>query len=274
MKPTDTSVKSATRTLDVIEFIAAAKAAPTFGDVAVALQIPNSSLFYLLSTLCKRGYLLLDETPGRYSLGPAVGGLVSRAQKTQPWHQLALPLLHRVTSQLNETSTYAEQRGDEIECVGVVLANQALLPVLRIGQRSALYCFSGGKLLLANMADADIDAYLERVKFQKFTPHTITDRQSLWGQVNGIRQTGVAYSREEHTLGVIGMSVALKTRLRVVGVVGVAVATARFNERLDRDIRVQLASAAELFLTTSADALPESSVPRIVATHVSRAEAP
>ena len=50
-------VKSATRTLDIIEYVAAHSRPLVAQEIAVALGIPVSSLSYLLATLVERGYL-------------------------------------------------------------------------------------------------------------------------------------------------------------------------------------------------------------------------
>ena len=54
---TSSQVKSATRTLDIIEYIVAHDRPLVAQEIAVALGIPVSSLSYLLGTLVDRGYL-------------------------------------------------------------------------------------------------------------------------------------------------------------------------------------------------------------------------
>ena len=52
---TSSQVKSATRTLDIIEYIVAHDRPLVAQEIAVALGIPVSSLSYLLGTLVDRG---------------------------------------------------------------------------------------------------------------------------------------------------------------------------------------------------------------------------
>jgi hypothetical protein len=44
------AVKSATRAVDILEFVAAASSPPTFRELAAGLSIPNSSLFYVTAS--------------------------------------------------------------------------------------------------------------------------------------------------------------------------------------------------------------------------------
>ncbi|HZF25694.1 MAG TPA: IclR family transcriptional regulator [Steroidobacteraceae bacterium] len=254
----DTQVKSATRAVDILEFVAESQSAPTFRDIAAGLGIPNSSLFYLLSTLSNRGYLTQESERGGYALGPAVNSLAYRRRAQHSWRDVAIPLLDQVTDALNETSTYAERRGDEIECVASKLANQALLPVLRAGQRAPLYVFSGGKVLLANMSDEALEDYLRRTTLERLTVNTIASGPALKRELAKVRACGFGYSRGEHTLGIIGISTALRTPRAVIGTIGVAVAAVRFTKQLDAAICKQLAAATTRFLEASKTVLAKS----------------
>ena len=66
-------VKSATRTLDIIEYVVAHPRPLVAQEIATALGIPVSSLSYLLSTLVERDYLVREGR--RYSPGPGLDKL-------------------------------------------------------------------------------------------------------------------------------------------------------------------------------------------------------
>lgn len=247
-RSTGVAVKSATRALDILEMIGSAKSPPVYGEIRARLRIPNSSLYYLLNTLVQRGYLVQNGERGAYALGRAVAELAAQGDATHSWHALAPPLLEQITGALNETSHVAEQRGDDIELLLSRLGTQMLVPQLRAGQRAPLYSFSSGKIFLAGMSDEAIDAYLARVRFQRFTPHTITSPKVLWREIEQVRSRGIAYARDEHTLGITGISIGLKTSTRLLGTIGVAIPTARLSPKSDLAARSQLTAAAVHFL--------------------------
>ncbi|HVL26085.1 MAG TPA: helix-turn-helix domain-containing protein, partial [Thermomicrobiales bacterium] len=64
-----TPVKSASRVLDVIEWLAAAPDGLVFSDLARHLSLPKSSLHGLLMVLTERGYVAFDPERRTYSLG-------------------------------------------------------------------------------------------------------------------------------------------------------------------------------------------------------------
>jgi IclR family acetate operon transcriptional repressor len=90
-----TPVKSALRTLDVIEFVVAHAAGVVAQDVAQALGIPVSSLSYLLATLVERQYLTREGR--RYLPGPGLERLrvspaaLPLADRVAPWSARSRP---------------------------------------------------------------------------------------------------------------------------------------------------------------------------------------
>src|SRR5687767_4498343 len=96
-------VKSATRTLDIIEYVVATDRALVAQEIATALAIPVSSLSYLLATLVERGYL--QRQGRRYTAGPGLARLQARghgftlAERVQP-------LVRTLRVQLNETTSF------------------------------------------------------------------------------------------------------------------------------------------------------------------------
>jgi len=85
-------VKSAMRTLDVIEFVVAHRQGVVAREIAGALAIPVSSLSYLLATLTERGYL--TRSGRRYLPGRASSGsmrLMRHSRWRTAWHRWSAP---------------------------------------------------------------------------------------------------------------------------------------------------------------------------------------
>lgn len=234
------------RALNVLELVAAATEPPTFAQIGAELGIPNSSLFYLLSTLSKCGYLRQEQTKGGYTLGSALFALVGGGNRIE-WAQTVQPLVDHVWEQTKETTSYFEPRGDELECVIGKLAQHSLMSVHRVGQRAPMYVFSGGKIVLANMDEEDLARYFKRTPLNAFTKHTLTTIDGVRRELDEVRRTGFGISREEHSIGVIGVSVALKTPSELIGTLGVAVPAARFDKKTLASIKAALAEAAAAF---------------------------
>jgi IclR family acetate operon transcriptional repressor len=220
------SVKSAARTIDIVEQIARQGPA-TARELSRATRIPESSLSYLLATLVERDWLcsLSDRT---YTLGSAFSRLAAGAAPSPAERRRAqLKLVARTTG---ETCSLFIRRGDEIEATDVELSSQLLRFTPEKGMRVPLHCFAAGKALLAKMSAADLDVYFATSARTRFTATTLVDEDALRRDIGETRTRGYAISREEHTAGIVGMGVAGDDRYSL----SVAVPTARFDADFER----------------------------------------
>jgi IclR family acetate operon transcriptional repressor len=220
------SVKSAARTIDIVEQIARQGPA-TARELSRATRIPESSLSYLLATLVERDWLcsLSDRT---YTLGSAFSRLAAGAAPSPAERRRAqLKLVARTTG---ETCSLFIRRGDEIEATDVELSSQLLRFTPEKGMRVPLHCFAAGKALLAKMSAVDLDVYFATSVRTRFTATTLVDEDALRRDIGETRTRGYAISREEHTAGIVGMGVAGDDRYSL----SVAVPTARFDADFER----------------------------------------
>lgn len=235
-------VKSATRTLDIIEFVVGREQSVFAQEIAAALAIPMSSLSYLLTTLVERGYLVREGR--RYSAGPGLERLHARGGNV-PISMRAAPLVRSLRLQLNETVSFFVRHDWEMEAVVTETSDHALRYAVRTGTRTPLYCYSAGKALLATMSDDDIDRYLAEVPLDTLTASTITDPAALRTEIDVIRKTGIARTHEESTPGIQGIGRAVVIDGAAVGAFAIAVPNVRFDAAVEQ-------RAIELLVSTSA----------------------
>lgn len=238
------TVKSAMRTIDIIEYVVSCRRPLVAQEIAQALSIPVSSLSYLLSTLTERGYLHRDGR--RYSPGPGL----ARLQGPAPAFSLAeraAPLVRSLRVQLNETSSFFVRKGWEMEALVTETSDHALRYAVQTGRRTPLHCFSAGKALLAAMPDEEFERYLKESRREALTPTTITDADALRDEIALVRQSGVARTREESTPGIHGFAYVALSNGEVAGAFSVAVPVVRFDEELDRRVVSALTRTAALF---------------------------
>lgn len=107
-------VKSADRTLDLLEALAGAAGPQGFAELSRDLGIPKSSLFHLLGTLIERGYVCRDPD-NRYRLGPRIAALARAVARPAELADLVAPALRALCAALNETCSFNVERGDEVE---------------------------------------------------------------------------------------------------------------------------------------------------------------
>lgn len=237
-------VKSASRALDLLEFLADAQQAPTFAEISEALEIPKSSLFQLLGNLLERGYIEQSGQKGRYKIGRRIVDLAGKALAAMPLASLIAPVLRELSDELNETCGFYVEKGDYAEIIAAHNGRQALVFSMKVGDRAPLYAISGGKLFLANRSREWIDGYLKRVRFEKFSTNTIQTPERLLQEVERARDEQLASSHEEFTVGIIGVAAPVLLGDEIVGAINFAIPAARFDDELAANVRQKLRQAA------------------------------
>ncbi|BCG04484.1 IclR family transcriptional regulator (plasmid) [Paraburkholderia sp. PGU19] len=228
---TANSVKSADRTLDLFELLAHWGREMSHAEIAQALNIPKSSLTKLLQSLSARGYIRYVSETKAYCLGDAVLKLARQTTQLRDLISCAEPFLSDITLQTRESCALNQLKGDQVEVVATVSSQQRLLSHLRLGDVAPLYAVSGGKVILAHLPDVMRNEYLRSVTFERFTPNTITTKESLVDQLNQIRESGVAFSIEEYTPGIVGIGVAILSSTGFpIGSLNLAIPSVRYSE--------------------------------------------
>lgn len=241
------SVKSAIRTLDILEFLVAQRRPMAARDLSVALAIPVSSLSYLLTTLVDRGYLARD---GRcYAPGPALARLQPAATARDFLDRVG-GVAAALRDQLNESVAFFVRRDFEVEAVASAVGTQALRYSFDIGRRAPLHIISAGKAILAALPDDELDRYFHESTRAAFTANTLTDEAALRADLASARASGIARTREEQTLGIAGIGRAVVIDGELMGAMSVAIPLARFDAKLERRV-IELLTHATAQLTES-----------------------
>lgn len=235
-------VKSAMRTLDLIEYVVAHPSGVATREIATALGAPVSSTSYLLATLVERDYLRRD---GRWYFAGKGLDRLRRPQAEYSLAERAQPLIRALRIQLNETSSLFVQSGWQLEALLTETSAHTLRYALEGGARVPLHCVAAGKAILASLSDEELDHYFAETTLERFTRYTICDRQALLDELARVRDEGIAFTREEHTLGIMGVGAAVLSGGRPIAAIGVASPVPRFTGEMRERIVEQVLKSVQ-----------------------------
>lgn len=221
-------VKSAARTLDLLEALARAHQPLTHSELAARTGIPKSSLTQLLRTLADRHYVECSVENGPYSIGRAARDLIGLGIDVRHVVAAASEIMERLCSQSGHSCGLNVRAGDFVERVHGVTAQQGL--TMHVGVRAPLYASSSGKIVLAFLAKEALEDYLERVELRPIASKSLRSPGALREQVRKVRTEGLAFSQGEFTNGVVGLSAPVfDVHSKLVACLGLAVPTAIFE---------------------------------------------
>src|SRR5579863_7800032 len=239
------AVKSLDRGLDILEYVAGCAEPPSFSQLLGSLRIPRSSLFHLLTNLLSRNFLERDPKTERYRLGREIAAIARKVRKPS-LRDRVMPLLHQLSLEVSETCGFYVQSGDSVEVVASAISTQALSYTMKVGMSAPLYAVSAGKIVLSELSTEELGHYLTQATFAPVTPHTVRAKNRLRKELQQVRATGFAYSREEFTLGITAIATAVRTEAKFCGAINLAVPTARFTPDRDAVFREALRRAAQI----------------------------
>jgi DNA-binding IclR family transcriptional regulator len=241
-------VKSVDRALDLFELLAEGSKEFTHAELAERLEIPKSSLSQLLGNLIYRGYVAYEPDGQLYRLGNAFLRISDHMTTRRKLHEIAAPVLEDLKNITGESAMIQEFIGNEGIVTASVMGDQSLVTHMRVGERAPLYTLSGGKVMLASLAEKALEQYLEDIEFVPLTDKTIRNAAELQEDLASVRATGYAYSLEEHKIGVNGIGVPIQLEDGTV-VAGLSVVMPAIRHTPEAETRIKKAiTSARLHL--------------------------
>lgn len=224
-------VKSAARTMHLLEFLAERFGQPTrLRDVAEALGAPRSSTYALLSTLVGNGWVRTDSTRTFYTLGIRALLVGTAFIDADPYVRVVRPVLLEVSQQLNETLHLARLDGPHVVYLATQESRKEIRGISRVGRRLPSHATSLGKAVLAHRPDA-VPAQLPAV-----TDTTITDPEVLREQLAESRRRGYAIDEGETSPGLRCFGFALRYANPVTDAISCSVPVERLDQAREAEI--------------------------------------
>jgi DNA-binding IclR family transcriptional regulator len=239
-----TSVKSADRTVDILELLASSPQRLTLSELQRALRVPKSSLHSLLQTLVSRGWVETDERGMTYAVGLRALRVGAAYLERDPVIEAAGPLLTQLRNELNETVHLARLDGSDIVYLASRESAHHLRTSSRIGRRLPAHATALGKVLLAVRDDTEVDALLPD-RLEALTPETVTDRATLKAELAETRAAGFSYEQGQNTPGLGCFAVAVAGRSPAVDSLSCSVPLIRLTEEHGHQIVAALVQAAD-----------------------------
>jgi DNA-binding IclR family transcriptional regulator len=228
----EVTVRSVDRALRILQAFTSDEQELSLSDLGRRLELSPSTMFRLLGALQRQGFVEQNETSGKYRLGLALfklGSLVQQGMDLRKQSDISLRRLMRKTS---ETSYLCVMDGDEALCIDRVEgAQQVRVLALDVGGRLPLNCGGAPRVLLAFMSDEQTETYLKRRAFARLTPHSLTQSDQLWQDIQQTRKQGYTFSVEDVIEGVAAIGAPIRDHShQVIGAISIAGLLQHFDE--------------------------------------------
>ena len=214
------------KALEVLDAVAEFGKPVRFSDLLENSPYPKATLYRFLQTLTNQNMLSYNEQLGTYSLGVRLMRLAHGAWSNATLAPIARAFIQDLAEQTSETIHLAQLDNGQVLFVDKIRKNARFDTLARIGQVAPTYCTGVGKAMLAFLAPKRLEIVLQQQSFYQYTPTTHTRRDSLIKELDMIRETSIAFDREEHEQGIASIATPiLSANGRVLGAISIATST-------------------------------------------------
>jgi DNA-binding IclR family transcriptional regulator len=219
----------------------------TVRELAAELDISLSTTYHLLSLLVDEGYIVRLPQHGGYRLGPTVGVLHERLQRSGAAGAVE-PALRKLARRAGCSAYYAVLcEGDEVLVTHVCTPPQSPPVGIPAGFRGPSHALALGKVLLAARGVKAINRYLDDHVLEVYTRRTITEPSKLEAHLKAIRQRGFATDFEEFAKNLYCVAVPVQTDTGgTLGAIGLGTTARAPVGELKRLIRLAQGAAREV----------------------------
>jgi IclR family pca regulon transcriptional regulator len=200
-------VQSLERGLAVVRVFDAEHRELGLSEVARAAGLTRAAARRFLLTLVKLGYM--SSSGGRFSLTPRVLELGYAYLSSLTLPEVAQPHMEVLVAKVNESSSMSVLDGTEVVYVARVPTRRIMSITLSVGTRLPAYATSMGRVLLAGLADDQLQERLKLIEVKPLTAHTIKDKAALASVLATARLRGYAAVDQELEKGLRSLAVPI-----------------------------------------------------------------
>ena len=204
------SVQSFARGLAVIRCFGEDASRLTLTDVAKRAGLSRAGARRLLYTLCNEDYAATD---GKFFwLTPRILALGHSYLSSMALWGFAQEYLEQLRESLGESTSLAVLDGQDVVYVARAQTKRLLAIHLGVGSRLPAYANSLGRIQLAHVSEDALESYLAEVRFERFTPFTVSDPDQLRTILKHDRANGYSVVSRELELGISGVAMPVRDR--------------------------------------------------------------
>lgn len=219
-------VQSLERGLAVITAFGDQAGRLTLSEVARSTGLSRAAARRFLLTLADLGHVHFDGK--HFQLTPRVLSLGYAYLSSLALPDIARPHLETLSQATGESSSMAVLDGGDIVYVARVPVSRIMTVRITVGTRFPAYATSMGRVLLAALAEPELDGYLAAVELRALTAHTIVGVDALRSSLEEVRANGHAISDQELEDGLRSVAVPIRDRSgRTVAAVNVSTHASR-----------------------------------------------
>lgn len=180
----------------------------TLSEVTEEFDMAKSTAHRHMSTLGNLGYLVKEG--GMYYPSMRFLDMGAYVKNRKELFRLAQPKVDELAEETGEQVQFLVEEHGRGLTVHRASGTRAVQTNPGLGKPIPLHTNAAGKAILAQMSDGEIEELIDRYGLQGETEHTITDREELLRDIEGVREQGYSTNTQERTPGLRAVGVPVR----------------------------------------------------------------
>lgn len=201
---TDVGVSTTRKTFEILESLREEEGV-TITELTRRTGLSKSTVYRHLATLTDMGYVV--EHNEEYYIGFRLLEISEQARNRKTGYTAAKRKVFELGQETDERAVFiVEEEGE-----AVYIHRYGSLTDTMIGKRRPLHSMASGKAILAEWDDEAVAEFIDEKGLDAHTDNTITDPETLYAELEDVRDRGYAVNVEEYMEGLCGVAVPVYT---------------------------------------------------------------
>jgi len=192
-------IHSLDKGLEVLELVAANGEDVGLSDLTKKLKWDKSTVFRLLTTLIRRGYVEQYPDTKRYRLGFRILHLGGQLFRTLDLPRLSREVLAQLVNATGEAAHLATLHENQVIVIAQKESPERMAVNAHVGTIEPLHATALGKAILMQMPETMLGNVVKNIEYTAYTANTLTTPRALVENVQRARSVGYAVDDEEFT---------------------------------------------------------------------------
>lgn len=202
----------------------------SLAEISEAVQLNKSTVYGILYTLLKYGYIEKNTKTGRYRIGPELirKGFLAASTTNSTLETAAIRYLKRLVADYAATTYLFSYQNSRLTCLEMLVPPGAAWGTVStiLGKKMAYHAAASGKVVLAHFTAPQLEKHMAQEPLFAFTPKTLTTPQQVLADIEATRKNGYALEKDEVDLGVSAFSVPVyDNEATLVGTISISAQT-------------------------------------------------
>lgn len=188
-------------------------------EVSQELGLPSSNITLYLNTLLSAGLVIRDPLNRKFFISPMAVELFQQAGGASLIHRLvpcAKEPMRKLHAQFNENVLLGFRKENTVFFIEHIRSDHVMGIRIEPEPDFPLHITAAGRAILAFLPEKEINAYIKKASFEKFTRKTVHSEKVLRTLLEDVRRNGYAFNPGEFEEEVMALAVPVLIKDRPI----------------------------------------------------------